>query len=382
MTAQSTTAKAEAIKTSILTRRIKLAVIEDTSEAKAKTWAHLRDLRYACFKASNQYMTDLVTNNMLKERIKPLLNIESNTDAQKAIKDAFGKSPQAYFRALAREKYPIIGSNEADGISSKVMADFKNDFKEVYSGNRSIRNYKRESTAIPIRGRSMDFFVNEEDENAIYLKYTKRFMFKCILGRDRSHLRPELEKLMNGEWKFSDSQIQIKGKNLFLLLPIQVPKPKTFLDASVTLAVETSPTDHVKCSTNSQKKHRQFGSPEEYMAKRTQFSRRLRSLQKQMRETVGGHGVKKKLQGQIVQTRKKETHWIQTYNHQLSKRVLDFALKNNCGKIEIVPEALPKDEEKSKFVKRTWAGADLHTKIAQKADAHGIECVVKDTEDL
>jgi len=374
--------KEENKKTVVLTRKIKLAVIAPTPEKKAEVWAFLRDLRYACWKASNQFMTDLVTNNHLKERIKHIIEAEKDTEANQIIREAFGKTPQAFFRALIRAEYSNIGSDVADRIRARVTADFKNDFKEVLKGNRSIRNYKRESSPIPIRARGMKFYYNEEDENSLYLRWTKEYHFKCVLGRDRSHLSAEIGKLISGEWTFGDSQLKIIGKNLFLLLPINIPKPKTALDPDITLRVETGPVEHVRCKTNAQRVYRTFGSPDEYMKKRTQFEKRRRKLQQEQRETVGGKGIRSKIKALMTQLSKKEKDWIRTYNHRLSKRVIEFALKNNCGVIEIHPEPLPKDEEAAKFITRNWASAQLHTLIEQKAAYHDIIVTVLKKEEV
>lgn len=77
-----------------------------------------------------------------------------------------------------------------------------------------------------------------------------------------------------------------------------------------------------------------FGSYEEFTKVRNQFKHRRRRLQKQLALVAGGKGRAKKLHS-IEFLKDKEKQFAKTYNHNLSKKIIDFALKNNCEYINL-----------------------------------------------
>lgn len=49
-------------------------------------------------------------------------------------------------------------------------------------------------------------------------------------------------------------------------------------------------------------------------------------MQKSLSQTSGGHGRKKKLRA-LDKFSEYEKHWVQNYNHYVSKQVVNFAIK-------------------------------------------------------
>ena len=52
-----------------------------------------------------------------------------------------------------------------------------------------------------------------------------------------------------------------------------------------------------------------------------------KKIQKLLSGTPGGHGRKKKLKG-LTKLANRERNFVKTYNHYVSKNVVDFAIKN------------------------------------------------------
>ena len=78
---------------------------------------------------------------------------------------------------------------------------------------------------------------------------------------------------------------------------------------------------------------------------------------------------KKKLQG-LERLKTKEKNFINTYNHFLSKNIIEFALKNHAGVIHM--EELKFDKLKHKSLLRNWSYYQLQTMIEYKAESEGI----------
>ncbi|MBR5334436.1 MAG: transposase, partial [Alistipes sp.] len=102
-------------------------------------------------------------------------------------------------------------------------------------------------------------------------------------------------------------------------------------------------------------------------------------LQRNLRHTTnGGHGRKQKLQA-LERLEGKERNWVHLQNHIYSKSIIEFALNNGAGVIQM--ERLTNfgrtknDEvdEKFQFILRYWSFFELQTMIEYKAQAAGIE---------
>ncbi|MEG0297571.1 MAG: transposase [Clostridium sp.] len=86
-----------------------------------------------------------------------------------------------------------------------------------------------------------------------------------------------------------------------------------------------------------------------------------------------GHGYKVRIKP-IDKVRDKIRNFADTFNHKYSKYIVDFAIKNNCGIIQMedlsgTPGYIGKKTLKS------WSYYDLQQKIAYKAKVYGIEII-------
>ncbi len=92
--------------------------------------------------------------------------------------------------------------------------------------------------------------------------------------------------------------------------------------------------------------------------------------------TAGGKGREDKLKA-LERVKQGERNFTRTYNHTLSKKIVEFALLHRAGTIKMeLLEGYGKDEngqdEKSKFILRFWSYYELQSMIEQKAQAAGI----------
>lgn len=94
-----------------------------------------------------------------------------------------------------------------------------------------------------------------------------------------------------------------------------------------------------------------------------------RRLQKNLKSAAGGHGRTKKLKA-LDKFQEKERHFAKTYNHYVSKNVVDFEVKHNAKYINV--EDLS-GFDSSKFILRNWGFYELQQFITYKAKRYGIE---------
>lgn len=111
-----------------------------------------------------------------------------------------------------------------------------------------------------------------------------------------------------------------------------------------------------------------IGSADDFLRVRTKHQEQRRRLQKSLKNSNGGHGKKKKLKP-LDRMDKAEAHFVETYCHIVSKRVVDFAVKHNAKYINI--ENL-NGYDSSKFILRNWSFYKLQQYITYKAERYGI----------
>lgn len=84
-----------------------------------------------------------------------------------------------------------------------------------------------------------------------------------------------------------------------------------------------------------------------------------------------GHGYKTKMKP-VDKIRNKIANFSDTYNHKISKYIVEFAVKNNCGVIQMEDLSGATSDTNNKMLK-DWSYYDLQQKIEYKAKEQGIE---------
>lgn len=83
------------------------------------------------------------------------------------------------------------------------------------------------------------------------------------------------------------------------------------------------------CLSDDTYRREHIGESLELIKQRSQFQNRRIRLQQQLKNVNGGKGRKKKLQN-LNRLSKCERNFVKTYNHNISKRIVDFAKKYKC----------------------------------------------------
>ncbi|HBE8542514.1 TPA: transposase [Clostridioides difficile] len=343
----------------IAVKKLKLTIVEE-EEKRKEQYKFIRDSQYAQYQGLNLAMGILTSAYLVSGR-----DIKSDLfkDSQKSLTNS-----NEIFNGINFGK----GIDTKSSITQKVKKDFSTSLKNgLAKGERSFTNYKRDFPLMT-RGRDLKFY---EEDKEFYIKWVNKIVFKILIGRkdkNKVELIHTLNKVLNKEYKVSQSSLQFdKNNKLILNLTIDIPYKK--VDEIVkdrVCGVDMGIAIPIYVALNDVSYVREgMGTIDEFMKQRLQFQSRRRRLQQQLKNVNGGKGRKDKLKG-LESLREKEKSWVKTYNHALSKRVVEFAKKNKCEYIHL--EKLTKDGFGDRLL-RNWSYYELQEMIKYKADRVGIK---------
>jgi IS605 OrfB family transposase len=368
----------------ILTRKIQLFPIGDSEEIN-RVYKYIRDGIFNQNKAMNQYMSALYIasiQEVSKEDRKELNGLYTRISTS--------KKGSAYDTSIEFPK----GLPTTSSLGQKVKQDFAKSCKDgLLYGKVSLPTYRKDNPLLVhvdwVRLRStnphndfgiyhsykshMEFLDNLYSKDLeIFIKFANGITFKMILGNPhKSHgLRSELKEIFEENYKVCSSSIQIDGKKIILNMSMEVPKKEVELDENTVVGVDLGVAIPAVCALNNNDYIRQsIGSKDDFLRVRTQLQSQRRRLQKALIASRGGHGRNKKLKA-LDNLRDRERNFVKTYNHYVSKSVVDFAVKNKAKYINL--EDLS-GFDSSQFILRNWSFYELQQFITYKASRYGIE---------
>lgn len=367
-----------------------------------------------------------ITEEIIESKIVELAEfLKSKGKSEKSIKTSCDKKEKSYRKFLGKSKEDIqrdieklqnycaypedIYSDFANGLStpSYVTQQVKKYWKTNKSNVICGEGVRTTSLTTPLivppnifynshngslQGITHGYSNNEEFYDNLYndrklkvyfsMPYRKgedKILFQLILGNPhKSHeLRCVLENIFLGTYKIRGSSIGFiknretgKMTDLCLYLVVEHTQNECFLDENIVVGVDLGQAIPATCAVNNNKYDRLYiGSADDFKRKRTQIQNQRKRLQISLKNSVGGgHGRKKKLKA-LDRFSDYETNFVTSYNHMVSKKVVDFALNHNAKYINL--EYL-KGYDTSKFILRNWSYYQLQTYIEQKAAKYGI----------
>ena len=350
---------------------LKIQPIVSSKEELNEIKKFIRDSQYAQYQGLNLLMGELASAYYKA-------NKQKSSDIYKETKKGITNSNQ-----LLKDIEFGEGIDTQSMITQKVKKDFEVCTKNgLAKGERSVTNYKR-TFPLMTRGRNLNFHYESESSSNVIIDWVGRGKnkkkFKVVLGRRNNeniiNIRHTLNKIITGEYKAGQSLIKFdKENNLILLLNVQMPKTenKNKIIEGRVCGVDLGINIPAFCSLNDNPYIRQaLGSKEDFLRVRQQMQNRRNKLQKDLNMTKGGKGRKKKLQA-LDRLKESEKNFVRTYSHTLSRKVVEFAKKNQCEYIHL--EKSTKDGfDKDKKLLRNWSYYQLQTYIKDKAEKQGIK---------
>ncbi len=344
----------------ITVRKLKLVIINEDKELLKEQYRFIRDSQYAQYQALNLGMGYLMTGYLASNKD---IKSEDFKEWQKGLKNS-----NPIFKDISFGK----GVDTLSAVTQKVKKDFSTALKNgMAKGERTSTNYKRTFPLIT-RGRNLTIYEQDGD---IFIKWVNKIVFKVVFNARKENtleLQHTLQKVINGEYKLSQSSLEFdRNNNLILNLTIDIPfKQEDNLIKDRVLGVDLG----VKypayvCLNDDTYKREHIGEALELIKQREQYQARRRRTQQQLKNVKGGKGRHKKLKN-LDRLSDCERNFAKTYNHMISKRIVEFAKKHKCEYIHL--EKLTKDGFDNTIL-RNWSYYELQQMIEYKADRLGIK---------
>lgn len=362
-------------KGNILCRSIQIYPVGDEEEVK-RVYKYLRDAMYNQSLAYNILIGNVysaIYQNKSKEEIDYIYKIGK-------------RIPKENFPEYSLYKYGEIqfpkGLGTPSNVGQKVKSKIEYQQKQgLFKGKVRLAGLKLNS---PLWVRSQFFSFYHEYENynefeehlfkndlKIFMKFVNNITFKVIFGSPHKSyaLREEFKNIFEGYYVVKESQIGIDETKIMLYLTMEIPKKSAELDENVVVGVDLGIAVPAVCALNTNAYARKYiGTKDDFIRVRQQLQDQRTRLYKSLKSTSGGHGRKKKLQA-LNRLKSRESNFTRTYNHYVSKNVVDFALQHNAKYINL--ECL-KGYNTSKFILRNWSYYQLQQQIKSKAERYGI----------
>lgn len=408
----------------ITVRKLKLTIVGD-EETRNQQYKIIRDEQYQQYRALNLCMSLLNTHNILNtcnsgaenklnsqiEKLDKKIEKNKNDLKKDNLKDNKIKKINESIQTLTKEKeklqqeylksskyrsnidkkvkemyiddlYTVVQSQvnfKSKDMMSLVTQRAKKDFATALKngmakGERSLTNYKRDFPLMT-RGERWLKFEYDEDSYDIYINWLHGIRFKVVLGYKKNEnsieLRHTLHKVINKEYKICDSSMQFdRNNNLILNLTLDIPlniKNEHIEGRILGVDLGIKYPAYV-CLSDDTYKRKSIGCAEDFIKFREQIRARRYRLQKQLSMVKGGKGRNKKLQA-LDRIKDKERNFVKTYNHMISKNVVEFAKNHKCESINL--EKLTKDGFPNMILSK-WSYYELQNMIEYKAEREGI----------
>lgn len=361
-----------------ITRKLQVYPVGDKDQVN-EIYEKIRNWQYITRKAANYISSHLYLMDQIKEMVYLKEDIKLKlADYQKDEEGILNTSYlNTTYRVLSKKYKGIIPMSSIATLSKELSSIHRKEKGEILKGERSVRSYRND---IPIKiPKQMikSFDINKDGEYLIEL--ADKVKLKIIFGRDKSNNQVIVDRVLEGEYKLKDSTMKWdkNKKKIFFNLVVGIPKNKRNLDENVVVGMNLGMNTPLYAATNDGIGSK-IGDKEEFLYKRRQIDEAKRRLARAIKYNNGGKGRNKKLKA-LDRFRKKEKNFVTTKNHQYSRELINFALKNNAATINVEKfEGIARGEaDWEKFILRNWSYYQLQSFIEYKAQKEGIKVVKK-----
>jgi transposase, IS605 OrfB family, central region len=283
-----------------------------------------------------------------------------------------------YCYNILKDQYNKLNTANLSASIKKAVQRWKADKKDVYLGNKSIASYRADG---PIDIHNKSITIIKDDSNYMVTLSLMSNSFKNELGRKSGRIkmlinegdkssRDILERCIDGIYKVSASQILRKNNKWSLNLAYMFKTTHKQCDKDRILGIDMGVVFPVYMAIyNSPVRSKIDGGEIEQFRKQVE-SRKRKLLQQGKYCGQGriGHGIKTRIRP-IDFAEEKISNFRNTVNHKYSRFIVDFAIRNDCGTIQM--EDLKGINKDDVFLKN-WTYHDLQEKIRYKAEELGI----------
>jgi putative transposase len=394
-----------------LTKVIKLEILKPLSwvggerDGQPCTWkelaAELRTVQYLSARIANQFISERYVESQVR-RLPSSPDFEARKLAaiNKALRESLiaeGKFTESQLAAYSTNG--CLPSVVVDALRTNVIDPqiSEANWRDVMAANSSVPSYKRR---IPICIRcdkpKHPKIVAIDGEHTLDLGITVGSKIRIMLktGRLDGSQKTILDRLCQPGSGHTQQTFQVshneRRNKWFLACVFRFPPTVAPLDASIIVGADlgyscplfaaVSNDDHARIG------RREF-DPISQQVKRLQGQtiRRRRMVQNAGRDSFvadsarGGHGRKRRLKP-LKRFEDKINNAYKTLNHQISRRLIDFAIQHNAGTIQIEDLGGLQQALTGTFLGQRWRYHELQEMIGYKAKEYGIEVKAVDAQ--
>lgn len=373
------------------TKCIKLAgeYAKENSLEKDKFFKELRDIQYKTWLACNRAITYFYSNDM-QNLIQKDVGIPKEDD-----KNIFGKSFGAWVENRMNEIMEgVLSTNVAQTrqfVNNRYSQDKKNG---LLKGNVSLSQFKRD---IPIiihnkaysiietsKGLGVEIsFFNKEKQKELNVK-----RIKLLFSKLDNSSKQILIRIMDKTYKQGSIQITYnkrKKKWMFAISYTFENKLEKVLNDNLVMGIDLGITKVATMSIYDIEKHQyknmyfkeQTIDGTELIHYRQKIEARRKSLSissKWASDNATGHGYKRRMK-KANNIGDKYNRFKDTYNHKVSRYIVDLAYKNGVKTIQM-EDLSGFSEHQSESLLKNWSYYDLQNKIKYKAEEKGINIIL------
>lgn len=310
-------------------------------------------------------------------------------------KEMFGKTYKNVVEERNKKIMNMCNTSNTGQTNQFIEKKYKDSQKDILSGKMSLPNYKRD---IPIFLKNSSYTIRPLEKgyeielrlfnNEYKKKYNEQYGFKVLtfhIAKLNGNEKATLGKIITGQYKQGAGQLQQnkKGKWCFTI-SFGFETEKKSLDFNRILGVDLGIVNTATLSiwdNNYQdwdklKWSSRIIDGKEILHFRQKIKERRLSLLRSSKlyeynQGKCGHGRKTRTQA-IDKLSEKVDKFRDTFNHKISRYIVDFAIKNNCGIIQMENLSGFSQSANETFLKE-WSYFDLQSKVKYKALEQGIE---------
>jgi putative transposase len=341
----------------------------------------LKELRYQTCKASNR----IIQLAYMRELEK--LEYKKQYGKYPDDKEQYGMSYRNVLYHTVQEQMNIANTSNISQTVGIISSKFKNDLKDILKYKKSLPSFKLN---MPIYISNQSFKISQNNrgyEIACSLFNKEQDISRLTFALDKldGNKKATLNKIMEGVYKQGAGQItQDKHSKWYFNISFSFETEEKGLDTNRILGVDIGITnaatmqiwDNTKQDWDWLSWNECVLDGKELIHYRQKTEQRYHDLFKNCKvagEGRTGHGRLTKIQP-VDTMRDKISNFRDTLNHKYSRYIVDFAIKHNCGIIQM-EDLSGFNVEQSERLLKNWSYYDLQNKIQYKAKEAGIEVI-------
>ena len=336
----------------------------------------LRDIQQKTSRALNHCMTEWYLWQREKEGIK---QVEGKYPPLKEF-----PYPTNRLYAEIRSMFPDLSSRMMTAIANKSKQRWQTDVKDVfYYQNKSLPSFRKTHPVI-IDGQAYEF---SKDEINRYVftgtlksgkapKEERRVTFILNTKKLRAAQKSILDNIISKEYRRGEATIGFneRKRKWFLNITYEPPKKDLKLNPDRIIGVDFGINSAFFCAVSDSPK-RLSADGWEIENFRKKIRKRRISIQRQGKFSSRKGRGRNNILDPVTKLSEKERRFRDTRYHHFSKAIVEFAVANEAGTIQVEELSSLKSLKQEKAILRDWALGDLQTKLKYKAEEHGITIV-------